>query len=232
MVHRVGVLGGMGPDATLDFMAKVMAHTPAVRDQDHIPMIVDHNPRVPPRQRGEAHDEDRVRQELAAMARRLEGAGATFLVMPCNTAHAFLDEALAATGVPFVSILDATLAELGALDVERVGILATDGCLRAGLYQPALARAGHALVELGPASQSRFMDAVFDIKAGERDREPMVSLAGELVDRGADAILVACTEVPLVLDRTNVPWVSSTDALARLTVCIAMGDEPLPTRTP
>lgn len=231
MVLRVGILGGLGPGATLDFMSKVVTYTPAARDQDHLPMLVDHNPRVPPRQRGEGHDETGIRAELRAMAERLEHAGAHFLVMPCNTAHAFLDEALAATTIPFVSIIDATLGELRSLHLERVGLLATDGCLRAELYPPAFVAAGLEPVSLANASQARFMRAVFDIKAGERDPEPMASLAAELVDSGAQAILVACTEVPLVLHRADVPLVSSTDALARLTVRIALGDVPLPKRS-
>ncbi len=84
--RTVGVLGGMGPDATVDFMAKVIALTPATKDQDHIRMIIDHNPKVPNRQTAILDNGEDPGPDLAATATRLDTAGADFLVIPCNTA--------------------------------------------------------------------------------------------------------------------------------------------------
>jgi len=98
-------MGGMGPDATVDFMAKVIAMTDSARDQDHVHMIVDHDPTVPNRQLAINSGVDNVSERLVEMARRLESAGADFLVMVCNTAHVFMSDALAATGIPFISII-------------------------------------------------------------------------------------------------------------------------------
>jgi aspartate racemase len=136
----VGVLGGMGPEATVDFMAKVIALTPADKDQDHIQMLVDHNPTVPNRQAailGEGEDPGPV---LADMARRLESAGADFLVIPCNTAYGFRDSVENAVDIPLVSIIDVTIDAVGELapGARSVGLLATDGCLQASVYQNAM----------------------------------------------------------------------------------------------
>ena len=99
----VGVLGGMGPDATVDFMARVIALTEADRDQDHVRMLIDHNPHVPNRQKAILAEGEDPGPVLAEMAARLEANGADFLVIPCNTAYAFEDAILAATSIPLIS---------------------------------------------------------------------------------------------------------------------------------
>ena len=131
----VGVIGGMGPDATVDFMAKVIEKTPASSDQDHVRMLVEHNPRIPSRQlamRGEGEDPGPV---IAQMAARLEASGADFIVMPCNAAHAWQDDIVAATSIPFISIIDICVEALAGLGAKRIGVMAARGCLDARLYQ-------------------------------------------------------------------------------------------------
>jgi aspartate racemase len=234
-----GVLGGMGPDATIDFMSKVIALTPAEADQDHIRMIVDHNPKVPNRQAailGGAADPGTA---LAAMATRLEQAGADFLVMVCNSAHAFLEPVRRATTIPFISIVDVSIREVEAIrpDARNVGVLATDGLLATGIYQRALLDAGRSPVLLQDEELARLMTLIRKVKAGDKSREvadEMGMLAELLASAGADAIVAGCTEIPLVLDaaKITVPVIASTDALARKTVALARGLEPLPVYRP
>lgn len=227
-----GVLGGMGPDATVDFMAKVIAATPAEKDQDHVPMLVDNNPLVPNRQTAILANGPDPSGELARMGRRLEAAGADFLVMVCNSAHAFADELKHAVSIPLVSIVDATVEALGP-DVGTVGILATDGCLASGLFQDAVESAGKQWLVPREQAIGEMMQLINRIKAGDQGDEVtsrMEKIARDLVSRGAEAIIAGCTEIPLVLkpDRLGVPLVSSTDALAQKTVALALGNEPLP----
>ena len=235
MKKTVGVLGGMGPEATVDFMAKVIALTDASCDQDHVRMLVDHNPQVPNRQDAILGDGDDPGQVLADMAADLEASGADFLVIPCNTAYVFEDAILAATHIPLISIVGVSIAaaQESAPDARRIGLLATDGCLRAGIYQAGLEAAGLA-AELPTADELReLMSLVKSIKAGEQTdetRSAMAGLAEALVSRGAGAIIAGCTEIPLVLgeDAVSVPLISSTDALAAITVELATGKLPLP----
>lgn len=231
----VGVLGGMGPEATIDFMSKVLALTPAEKDQDHIRLLVDHNPRVPNRQAAIRTGSREAGDALAAMAARLETAGADFLVMPCNSAHAFTAAIREAAAVPFVSIIAESIGRIAASapEARRVGVLATDGLLEAGIYQQALAEAG--LEALMPLEDelSRLMSLIGRVKAGDKGREvaeAMGALAELLASAGAEVIIAACTEIPLVLPAVNVsvPVISSTDALARATVDLAQGRRPLP----
>jgi aspartate racemase len=228
-----GVLGGMGPDATVDFMAKVISLTPADKDQDHVHMLVDHNPTVPNRQAAILADGEDPGPELAAMAVRLEAAGADFLVIPCNTAYVFTDAVTSATSIPLISIIDVTIATAIKHGATAVGVLATDGCLQAGVYQEALRHAGVEPVLPSDDELKEFMTLIQRIKAGFQGGQigrGMAVLAAELVDRGAQAIIAGCTEIPLVLKDSmlNVPLVSSTDVLAQETVALARCEVPLP----
>ena len=230
-----GVLGGMGPEATVDFMAKVIALTDASCDQDHVRMLVDHNPHVPNRQDAILGDGEDPGPMLADMAADLESIGADFLVIPCNTAYVFEDAILAATHIPLISIIGVSIAaaQERAPDAERIGVLATDGCLKAGVFQAGLDAAGLA-AELPTEDELReFMALINTIKAGKQTDETarkMARLAEALVGRGAGAVIAGCTEIPLVLDQdaVSVPLVSSTDALAEITVKLATGQIPLP----
>jgi aspartate racemase len=231
----VGVLGGMGPEATVDFMAKVIALTDASCDQDHVRMLVDHNPHVPNRQDAILHGGEDPGPVLADMAADLEASGADFLVIPCNTAYVFEDAILAATRIPLISIIGVSIAaaQERAPGANRIGLLATDGCLKAGVFQAGLDAAG-LTAELPTEDELReFMALIKTIKAGRQTDETalrMADLAEALVARGAGAVIAGCTEIPLVLgqDAVSVPLVSSTDALAEITVKLATGQIPLP----
>jgi aspartate racemase len=228
-----GVLGGMGPEATVDFMAKVIAMTDADRDQDHVRMLVDHNPHVPNRQDailGSGEDPGPV---LAEMASRLEAGGADFLVMPCNTAYVFEAAIVGAVEIPLISIITESIDAAAAGGAEAIGLLATDGCLQAGVYQRGIEAAGLWAVLPTEEEVADAMTLIKTIKAGGHGTETtagMARLAAALVERGADAIIAGCTEIPLVIgdNDVSVPLVPSTDALARKTVELATGKAPLP----
>ncbi len=235
-VHKTaGVLGGMGPEATVDFMAKVIALTEASCDQDHVRMLVDHNPHVPNRQDAILGDGVDPGTVLADMAAGLEAGGADFLVIPCNTAYVYEDAILAATHIPLISIIGVSIAaaQERAPGADRIGVLATDGCLRSGIFQAGLDAAG-LTAELPSASElEELMTLIKAIKGGKHTDDTaraMAGLAQALASRGACAIIAGCTEIPLVLDESavSVPLVSSTDALADITVKLATGEIPLP----
>jgi aspartate racemase len=216
----------MGPAATVHFMGRVLELTPAASDQDHLRLIVDNNSGVLDRNAAIAGSGPSPAPVLVAMARGLERAGAEMLVMPCNTAHAFAGAIVAASDLPFVDLIEAASDEAVAHKASRVGVLAADGCLQAGLYQHAFARRHVAPVLLEPRDQARFMALLYAIKAGGRGadvRSGMKALAEELVAAGAQALVAGCTEVPLVLgaEDVSVPLTDSLDALARATIAAA-----------
>lgn len=234
----VGIMGGLGPEATADFFARLIAQTPATTDQDHLHILVDNNPGIPNRHLAIRGETPSVGPDLVTMARRLETAGADFLVMVCNTAHAWTDEIRAGVSVPFVSFIEEVCDHIAETrEPCRVGIMAADGCMEAGLYQDALSSRGFEPVCWDEDRLKRFMTLVFRIKAGERDDDmsvemgtEMAGLAENLASQGAGLIIGGCTEIPLVLSEEDVrvPLISSTDLLVKRTIDYARGLRPLP----
>lgn len=230
-----GVMGGMGPDATVDFMAKVIALTDSGRDQDHVHMIVDLDPTVPNRQAAIASGNDDVSDRLTTMAMRLENAGADFLVMVCNTAHIFLDGVHASTTIPFISIIDESVGEIGRVcpNTKTVGVMATDGCLETRIYQDAIRASGRTALVPDAGGIKLLMDLIHAIKAGDQGAEiaeGVQSVAQALVEEGAEVIIAGCTEIPIVFDGVGfpVPVIASTNVLAERTVALAKGRAPMP----
>ena len=214
----------MGPAATVDFMSKVIALTPAEKDQDHIRMLVDNNPAVPDRQVAMAAGDDDPGSVLAEMAIGLERAGADFLVMPCNTAHAWTDTIRSVVSIPLLSIIDVSVAACAEFDT--VGLLSTSGCLQSNVYQAGLEAAGKQLVLPAEDELAEIMELVYRVKGGDLGDEVfrrMAGVANAFAQRGAEVVIAACTEIPLVLEASlvRVPVVASTDALAAATVAKA-----------
>jgi aspartate racemase len=217
-VKILGVLGGMGPAATVAFLARVQALTPAQGDEDHVRVIADINPQVPNR-----HTQpEAAGRTLGEMALRLKAAGAEVLAMPCNTAHAHA-AAIRAAGLPFVDMVAETAKAAKANGARRIGVLATPG--GEALYAAALEAESVEMVRLSDADRARFMAVVAGVKAGDvgpEQRAAMRDLAAALVAAGAEGVIGGCTEVPLLLDAADVavPLTDSAEVLAR--VCVGM----------
>lgn len=222
----VGVLGGMGPLATIDFMHKMLKATPARQDQEHVPMVVSSIPQVPDRNAAWRGEGDSPLAAMLASGQRLAEAGAGLVVMPCNTAHLWFDELHHRLGLPMLHLVDAALAEAGALagPAARIGLLATDATLDAGLYQRRELD-GMAFDWLLPDAASRagqVMPGIAAVKAGDLARGAALlhHAAQALAARGAQVLLLGCTEIPLVMheDSAPLPVVDATAALARRAV--------------
>ncbi|WP_322404964.1 amino acid racemase [Massilia luteola] len=204
---RLGVVGGIGPAATVDFLGKVVAHTRARRDQDHLPIIVDHNPRIPDRTAHLVGGGADPLLALYAACRRLESNGATLIAVPCNTAHAYLPRIQPRLAVPVVHMLDETVGHIVRHypDCRTVGLLATTGTIASGVYHAAARAAPFELIVPSDAGQRRVMGAIYGehgVKAGHTTgpcRDDLAAAIGELAGRGAGVIILGCTELPLVL---------------------------------
>lgn len=215
--QSIGVIGGLGPEATLDFFARVLKRTPAQQDQDHLHLIINNNPKVPNRNEALAGTGPSAEIALFESAKALERAGASVLVMVCNTAHAYQSAIKKAVSIPFISMIDEVVTACLKQTVTTVGVLAADGCLQASLYQTAFAKQGVQTLSLHPNDQAAFMQLMYQIKAGKKEatQADMQNLAESLVQQGAQSIIAGCTEVPLVLKQNdlNVPLIDSTHVL-------------------
>jgi aspartate racemase len=225
-MKTAGVIGGLGPAATLDFFDRILKRTKASRDQDHLRLIIDNNTQVPDRNDFMRGDGPSPIPALVASAKGLEIAGADFVVMACNTAHAFEKDLREAISVPFLSIIEVTADEVASLKPKRAGVLAVNAALSAGLYQNALKERGIEPVLLNPDSQKSFQELIYRIKggdAGANSQRAMKTLADKLIAQGAEVVIAACTEVPLVLSQDDIDaeLISSTDVLVEKTILFA-----------
>ncbi|MFC7486182.1 aspartate/glutamate racemase family protein [Knoellia sp. CPCC 206453] len=227
----VGILGGVGPMATVYFMQRVLEMTDAGRDQDHVDMLVWNHASIPDRTAYIVGDSDESPGPVMAEdARQLERAGAKFIALPCNTAQAFQDEVAAAVDIPVIDIVAVTVqaAQAAVPGLTTLGILATDGTLRAETYHRAAEAAGLQPIVPDDVVQKDVMSMIYDgVKAGmpvERDR--FDAAVAHLRAKGAGAIVLGCTELSILqtdlkVDEPDV--VDSLDALAARTVVLAGG---------
>ncbi|WP_448576063.1 aspartate/glutamate racemase family protein [Thermomicrobium sp.] len=230
----IGILGGMGPLATVDLYRKIIEATPAERDQDHLHVIIDADPSIPDRTAALLFGGPDPTPWLLASAQRLEQAGADFIIVPCNTAHAFLPRVRASISIPILSMIAAT-AERAAEIVTTgsiVGLLATAGTIASRLYQQALEERGLRCIVPDAQSQERVSEAIALVKAGRTDQEVASLVLGasrELIAQGAAALILGCTELPIVfpISEVSVPVLDATRILAETAVRLARGERPL-----
>ncbi|KAE8756867.1 MULTISPECIES: aspartate/glutamate racemase family protein [Paraburkholderia] len=236
---KVGVLGGVGPAATVDFMAKLVSNTPAARDQDHIKVMVEQNPQIPDRTEALLGNGDDPTLALYAACKTLEEGGADLIAIPCNTAHAFVDRIQPALTIPIVNMLTCTADYLREAfpSLREVGVLATSGTLASRVYEKALEACGFVQIAPAATAQARLMNAIYGpsgAKAGYTSGECCDDLAAavdDLVAQGVQVIVLGCTELPLLLrgstlkrpDGLVVQLVDPTEVLAKRCVAYALG---------
>ncbi|WP_144142735.1 amino acid racemase [Paraburkholderia sp. BCC1884] len=237
---KVGVVGGLGPAATVDFMAKLVRNTPAACDQDHLKVMVEQNPQIPDRTAALLDDGADPTLALYAACRTLEDGGADLIAIPCNTAHAFVERIQPSLGIPIVNMLTCTADYLRDTfpGLREIGVLATSGTLASCVYQQSLEARGFAQITPSASAQARLMNAIYGpkgVKAGYTAGECADDLAvavNDLVAQGVQVIVLGCTELPLLArDATLacpgglvVRLVDPTDVLARRCVAYALGD--------
>lgn len=230
--RTIGVIGGMGPLATADFYMRLVRATPAAKDQDHLHVLIDSNTGIPDRTAAiEGRGPDPT-PALVETARRLVAAGAEVLAIPCNSAHAFIDEIRRAVpGVPVLDIMEEVASSAAALrpPPAAAGLLATSGTVRQRLYQAALDRRGIGVMAPDAEGQRVVSEAIASVKAGDTGPEVRARVRGvadALVRAGAGVIVLGCTEVPLILGSGDVavPVLDGTEILARAAVREGLGE--------
>jgi len=204
---KLGIVGGIGPAATVDFMQKIVRHTAAERDQDHIRLIVDHNPQIPDRTANLVANGTDPTLALYSACKRLEANGASAVAMPCNTAHAYVERIQPNLATPIVNMLTETVRHIAAhcQGHDTVGLLATSGTVASRVYHDAARGSPFDVIVPDDAHQAEVMDAIYGsrgVKAGYtagRCKESLLAALAHLARRGATVVILGCTELPLVL---------------------------------
>ena len=208
MEQKLGVLGGMGPQATQVFYQFVLDRTDATRDQDHIPALILSDTGIPDRTQAILSGETgELYQRLLKDARLLENCGCTAIAIPCNTSHYFVDKLQEDVGVPILHMIRETAQELARQGKKRPGILATDGTIRTGLYQKECAAVGMEAVAPDALTQRLVMSIIYDeIKQGEQgSREKFAHIDRAIRRAGCDCAILACTELSVFSTYHSLP---------------------------
>ena len=222
MIKRLGILGGMGPAASAEFITRLIKQTPATHDQQHMPFVLWNEPRIPDRSTSMQAGNNAPLLWLLQGIQALKTVGCDQIVIPCNSAHFWYDD-MAKMGVPIIHIVDSIADQLRELALENttIGIIGTQGTIEHGLYQTRLTQQGWTCIVPDRAEMDFFVQPAIDfIKAGKitESQVLLMKTIHSLIDRGAQAIVLGCTELPLSIRITSVegvPVVNSIDSLVQ-----------------
>jgi aspartate racemase len=230
----IGILGGMGPEATVDLFHKIIKNTEVTKDQDHLRILVDNNPKIPDRTPAMLGSGRSPLPMMIETARNLGRAGADFIVIPCVSAHYFIAELRERIAIPVISIIDEVADEVERRlpGARRVGLMATTGTIRTGPFQDRLREAGVEILVPPPEDQENLvMSAIYGasgIKAGflsPENRRKILRASQALIEKGAQGIIGGCTEIPLVIQEHDLeaPFFDSLNILALAAIRQAKG---------
>ncbi len=228
MKKTIGIIGGMGPLATADLYEKIILHTEASCDQEHLHVLIDSNTSIADRTEALLYGGADPLPEMIKSARLLERSGAECLIMPCNTAHSYHAQIQAQVGVPLLNMIELTCQAMEAQDVTRAGLLATTGTVRTGIYQRTSAAHGIELLLPDESGQKAVMEMIYGgVKAGLEvyDTARVRVAVQSLLDDGAQRVILGCTELPLAVKMYGLefPAVDPTLELAKGAIRFAGG---------
>ncbi|WP_272677307.1 aspartate/glutamate racemase family protein [Providencia huaxiensis] len=224
MKGLIGVLGGMGPAATVDLFNKFVSYTVANRDQEHIPLIISSIPDIPDRTEALLNHGESPLPLMTDYLKKLESAGAECIVIPCNTAHFWFSELKKACHVDMLSIVETTMKEVLATKKKNIGLLATNATMYMGLYQKNIENKHLNCITPDKKSQENVMESIYLLKSGNKKiaESIMKQQAEILFSRGAEIIALGCTEVPVILENeiNSYPdkYIDSTSSLVRASI--------------
>lgn len=230
-MRRIGIIGGMGPEATLDLFQKIITNTPAYNDQEHLPILIDNNPQIHDRTTFLINGGADPLPQLVESAKKLQAGGAEAICMPCNTAHYFLEKIQKEVPVPIISIIESTYLAITREmpTVKKIGLFATEGTIRTRLYHRVFEKGGIELIDINKEDRQAMMKVIYGVKAGNiHDQVKNFQLLVEKVaDLGAEAMIAGCTEFPLLLRTITppVPFFDPTLILAKAVVAFSCSDQ-------
>jgi aspartate racemase len=221
----LGIVGGMGPLATQLFYRMIIEKTDAVRDQDHVDMILLNHASMPDRTEAIlSGNTDDLYRLLLEDIQFLESSNVAAIAIPCNTSHLLVDSLQRETRIPILHMIRETVNSISKKSpmIRRVGLLATDGTIRSGLYQQELDACGIEAYVPKEETQKLVMKIIYDgIKGGnEIDYNDFITIEGELSANGCQSAVLACTELSCFKEMYRLPryYIDAMDVLAERSI--------------
>ena len=221
----IGILGGMGPEATIDLFYKIIKSTPAEKDQDHLRIIIDNNPKIPDRTTAILGKGEDPLPALQETARNLEKAGADFIIIPCNTAHYYISQIQESVNIPILNMIEETAKETQQRtpQIKKIGLLASMGTYKMEIYHQHFKKFNIEVISPEEKDKEEVMKVIYAVKAGdlsEKGKKNIIQIAQKLIDKGVEAIITGCTEIPLILKEGDVPvpLIDPTKVLAEIAI--------------
>lgn len=209
-MKTLGVIGGMGPEATSFFYARVTARTKARRDQDHINIVILSHAAMPDRTKAILTGEkEELLSDLIKDVKMLESLGVANIAVPCNTCHYFLHEVQEQTKIPIINMIEESVRTVieDHPGIEKIGIMGTDGTIQAGTYHRVCEKYHVQAVAPKEENQQLVMSLIYDdIKSGKTgDRSKFDRAYEDLMQQGCEAVILACTELSVFKEFYQVP---------------------------
>ena len=218
-MKTVGIIGGMGPLATVDLFGKIVNLTDAKCDNDHIHILIDNNTYIPDRTSYILGDGENPINELVKSAKRLKDMGADFLIMPCNTAHYFYNDIINQVSIPFINMIEETAIYINNKNIKKAGLLSTTGTINAKVYDNIFKNYNIDVIKPSYENQNIIMDLIYGIKQGKKefDIKKIKNVLNELQDSGVECVILGCTELPIAFDLLSLEgnFVDPTEILAK-----------------
>lgn len=218
-MKTIGIIGGMGPLATIDIFEKIVNNTPVKKESDHIPILIANIPQIPDRTDSILRNGESPVPAIVESGKKLEREGADFLIIPCNTSHYYLDELQSHFSIPVLNMVSLTVEKTKEMGIKKVAVLGTEGTLRTGIYKKRLEEEGIDCVTPEEKDYELMHEAIYDIvKTGDfgRDIGPFKEMLERYSSEGAEALILGCTELPVLFERYDLDYrvIDPTEILA------------------
>lgn len=224
----VGILGGMGPEATIDLFSRIVEETHAKCDEDHLRIIIDNNPKIPSRQDAILNGTESPVPAMVETAKNLKNAGADFIILGANTAHFFYDEVASQVDIPFLHIINEAVKELlrSYPNIKKIGVMATNAAVKTKLYNNCCAKFNIDVIDLNEEEQNKIHNTIFNFKYNgltEDNVKAACESVTNLISEGAEAIIMGCTEIPIILkgQSFSIPLIDPNDIIGKVAVAYA-----------
>lgn len=225
-MKKCGIIGGVGPSATVQLMQLIIKHTHSTRDQDHLRMIIDNHPQIPDRTQAILYGGESPEKHLAESIRILKGAGVDFIACPCNTAHFFLRNMKKKHNFILIDMVEETVRYLINNNYKTAGLLSTSGTASSGIYQATCREKKVKIINPDQKGIDNVMEAVYGkygIKANaryeksRRNKNLLMAVVKQFEEADMDAVIMGCSEIPLCLTQkdTPVPLINPNEILAK-----------------